>query len=165
MSEQQEGAGLSNEESIPNLREALDKATSDKNTLQDQFNEVSGELKGMKAKEAFRAGGFQDSHAELFLKANPEAEINNDTVTEFVTSYNLTPQSAPVEQSAGLTDIGKVADNSSPAVIGTAEAGKMTKQQYKKLQVSDPTLAHEALLKGNVQMREDNYVANQAFDK
>ena len=63
MSEQQEGAGLSNEESIPNLREALDKATSDKNTLQDQFNEVSGELKGMKAKKAFRAGGFKDSHA------------------------------------------------------------------------------------------------------
>ena len=72
---------------------------------------------------------------------------------------------ASVEQSAGLTDIGKVADNSSPAVVGTAEAGKMTKQQYKKLQVSDPTAAHEALIKGNVEMREDNYVANQTFDK
>jgi len=161
----EQGAGLSNEESIPNLREALDKAKSDNSALQEQFNQVSGELKGMKAKEAFRAGGFQDSHAELFLKANPDAEINNDTVSEFVTSYNLSPQSAPVEQSAGLNNMGQVADNASPSVVGTPEGGKMTKEQYKKLQVNDPTAAHEALIQGKVEMRDDNYVANQTFNQ
>ena len=161
----EQGAGLSNEESIPNLREALDKAKSDNSALQEQFNQVSGELKGMKAKEVFRASGFQDSHAELFLKANPDAEINNDTVSEFVTSYNLSPQSAPVEQSAGLNNMGQVADNASPSVVGTPEGGKMTKEQYKKLQVNDPTAAHEALIQGKVEMRGDNYVANQTFNQ
>ena len=147
----EQGAGLSNEESIPNLREALDKAKADNSTLQDQFNVVSGELKGMKAKEAF--------------KANPDAEITNETVSEFVTSYNLSPQSAPVEQSAGLNDMGQVADNASPSVVGTPEGGKMTKADYKKLQVSDPTAAHEALIQGKVEMRDDNYVANQTFNQ
>ncbi len=85
MSEQQEGAGLSNEESIPKLREALDKATSDKNTLQDKVNEVSGECKGKKAKEAFRAGDLQDSNAEWFLKTNHEAKNNKDKITEYIT--------------------------------------------------------------------------------
>tara|TARA_Y100001970_G_C14083932_1_gene776239 strand:- start:433 stop:927 length:495 start_codon:yes stop_codon:yes gene_type:complete len=161
----EQGAGLSNEESIPNLREALDKAKADNNTLQEQFNQVSGELKGMKAKEAFRAGGYQDSHAELFLKANPDADITNETVSEFVTSYNLSPQSAPVEQSAGLSDMGQVADNTSPSVVGTPEGGKISKADYKKLQASDPTAAHEALIQGKVEMRGDNYVANQTFNQ
>ena len=41
----------------------------------------------------------------------------------------------------------------------------MTKADYKKLQVSDPTAAHQALIEGKVQMREDNYVANQTFNQ
>ena len=41
----------------------------------------------------------------------------------------------------------------------------MTKDEYKKLQVSDPTAAHQALIEGKVQMREDNVVANQAFQQ
>ncbi len=41
----EQGAGLSNEESIPNLREALDKAKSDNNALQEQFNQVSRRTK------------------------------------------------------------------------------------------------------------------------
>ena len=166
MSQEQEGAGLENEESITNLRDALDKATADKGTLQTEFDAVSGELKGMKAKEAFRAEGFNDSHAELFVQTNPEAEITTESVNEFVNKYNLTPQSAPQETSEPLADIANVAQTSSqPGLIGTAEAGKISKGDYKKLHVSDPTAAHEALIQGKVQMREDNVIANQAFQQ
>ena len=120
----------------------------------------------MKAKEAFRAEGFNDSHAELFVQTNPEAEITTESVNEFVNKYNLTPQSAPQETSEPLADIANVAQTSSqPGLIGTAEAGKISKGDYKKLQVSDPTAAHEALIQGKVQMREDNVIANQAFQQ
>ncbi len=61
--------------------------------------------------------------------------------------------------------MGQVADNASPSVVGTPEGGKMTKADYKKLQVSDPTAAHEALIQGKVEMRDDNYVANQTFNQ
>jgi hypothetical protein len=62
--------------------------------------------------------------------------------------------------------MGTVAQTSAQSgVVGTAEAGKMTKGEYKKLQASDPTAAHEALIQGRVQMREDNYVANQTFNQ
>ena len=166
MSTEQEGAGLSNEESIANVREALDKATADKTALQEQLTEVSGELKGMKAKEAFRAGGFQDSHADLFIKTNPEAEISSESINEFVNKYSLSPAEVPQQTSEALTDMGNVAQTSAQSgVVGTAEAGKMTKGEYKKLQASDPTAAHEALIQGRVQMREDNYVANQTFNQ
>ena len=166
MSQEQEGAGLSNEESIANVREALDKATAEKGALQEQYDTVSGELKGMKAKEAFRAGGFEDSHAELFVQTNPEVEITPEAISEFVTKYNLTPQSVPQQTLEPLADIANVAQPATqPGVIGTAEAGKMTKDEYKKLQVSDPTAAHQALIEGKVQMREDNVVANQAFQQ
>lgn len=166
MSTEQEGAGLSNEESIANVREALDKATADKTALQEQLTEVSGELKGMKAKEAFRAGGFQDSHADLFIKTNPEAEITTESINEFVNKYSLSPAEVPQQTSEALTDMGNVAQTSPQSgVVGTAEAGKMTKGEYKKLQASDPTAAHEALIQGRVQMREDNYVANQTFNQ
>ena len=166
MSTEQEGAGLSNEESISNVRDALDKATADKTTLQEQLTEVSGELKGMKAKEAFRAGGFQDSHADLFIKTNPDAEITTESINEFVNKYSLNPTEAPQQASESLSDMGNVAQTSPQSgVVGTAEAGKMTKADYKKLQVSDPTAAHQALLEGKVQMREDNYVANQTFNQ
>jgi hypothetical protein len=166
---EQEGAGLSNEQSIPNLREALDKANADRNELQEQFNQVSGELKNLKAKEAFKASGFQDSHAELFLKANPDAEINNESISEFVNTYNLSPakqESVPSPQTnEGLANLGNVGNNANPAVVGTAENAKMTKAEYKKLQATDPTAAHQALVTGRVQMRDDNIVANQTFNK
>lgn len=102
----------------------------------------------------------------MFIKTNPEAEITTESINEFVNKYSLSPAEVPQQTSEALTDMGNVAQTSAQSgVVGTAEAAKMTKADYKKLQVSDPTAAHQALLEGKVQMREDNYVANQTFNQ
>ena len=44
--------------------------------------------------------------------------------------------------------------------IGTAETQQLTKQEYKKLQASDPTAAHEALIQGRVTLRDDNVLGD-----
>jgi len=155
-------ADLSENESIPNLREAL-KASQDKTKeLESQFAEVNSQLKQFQARDTFRSNGFSETHADLFVKANPEAEITNETIQEFVNAYDLKPQVQKEVNNTGMNSLSSVAQkpNDNLSQIGTAETQQLTKAEYKKLQNSDPTAAHEALIQGRVQLREDNVLGD-----
>ena len=164
MSEEVKGneADLSNE-SIPNLRDALDKAGQKYSDLENQFGEVNAELRQYKAKEVFRNSGYSEKHAELYVKSNPEAEFTNEAIQEFVTSYDLKPSTGQQEvNEENLNQMSSVAEPPSSQVgeVGMADTGKMSKSEYKQLQSKDPTAAHEALIQGRVQFREDNVIAD-----
>ena len=155
-------ADLSENESIPNLRDAL-KASQDKaKELETQLTEQTAALKQFQAKETFRSNGYSEAHAELFVKANPEAEINPESIQEFVNAYDLKPQVQEQVNNEGMKNLSGVAQKPADNVnqIGTAETQQLTKQEYKKLQASDPTAAHEALIQGRVTLRDDNVLGD-----
>ena len=155
-------ADLSENESIPNLRDAL-KASQDKaKELETQLTEQTAALKQFQAKETFRSNGYSEAHAELFVKANPEAEINPESIQEFVNAYDLKPQVQEPVNNQGMKNLSGVAQKPADNVnqIGTAETQQLTKQEYKKLQASDPTAAHEALIQGRVTLRDDNVLGD-----
>jgi hypothetical protein len=150
------------EESIPNLREALKASQEKTKELENQFAEVNAQLKQFQAKDAFRSNGFAETHADLFVKANPDAEITPEAIQEFVTAYDLKPQPKTQASNQGMKELSGVAQKPSDSIgqMGTAETAQMTKTEYKKLLASDPTAAHEALVQGRVQLREDNILGN-----
>jgi hypothetical protein len=155
-------ADLSENESIPNLRDAL-KASQDKaKELETQLTEQTAALKQFQAKETFRSNGYSEAHAELFVKANPEAEINPESIQEFVNAYDLKPQVQEQVNNEGMKNLSGVAQKPADNVnqIGTAETQQLTKQEYKKLQATDPTAAHEALIQGRVTLRDDNVLGD-----
>jgi len=153
---------LSENESIPNLRDALKASQEKTKELETQLTESSAALKQFQAKETFRSNGYSEAHAELYVKANPEAEINPESIQEFVNAYDLKPQVQEQVNNEGMKNLSSVAQKPTDNVnqIGTAETQQLTKQEYKKLQVSDPTAAHEALIQGRVTLREDNVLGD-----
>lgn len=157
-------ADLSENESIPNLREAL-KASQDKaKELETQLTESNAALKQFQAKETFRSNGYSETHADLFVKANPNVDVTPEAIQEFVTAYDLKPQAQQQVNTEGMKDLSGVAQKPSDSInqMGTAETAQMTKAEYKKLLASDPTAAHEALVQGRVTLRDDNILNNQS---
>lgn len=157
-------ADLSENESIPNLREAL-KASQDKaKELETQLTESNAALKQFQAKETFRSNGYSETHADLFVKANPDVDVTPEAIQEFVTAYDLKPQAQQQVNTEGMKDLSGVAQKPSDSIsqMGTAETAQMTKAEYKKLLASDPTAAHEALVQGRVTLRDDNILNNQS---
>lgn len=157
-------ADLSENESIPNLREAL-KASQDKTKeLETQLTESNAALKQFQAKETFRSNGYSETHADLFVKANPNVDVTPEAIQEFVTAYDLKPQAQQQVNTEGMQDLSGVAQKPSDSIsqMGTAETAQMTKAEYKKLLASDPTAAHEALVQGRVTLRDDNILNNQS---
>jgi len=156
-------ADLSENESIPNLRDALKASQEKTKELETQLTESTASLKQFQAKETFRSNGYSEAHAELFVKANPEAEINPESIQEFVNAYDLKPQvQEQVNNNDGMKNLSSVAQKPTDNVnqIGTAETQQLTKADYKKLQATDPTAAHEALIQGRVTLREDNVLGD-----
>ena len=155
-------ADLSENESIPNLRDALKASQEKTKELETQLTESTASLKQFQAKETFRSNGYSEAHAELFVKANPEAEINPESIQEFVNAYDLKPQVQEQVSNDGMKNLSSVAQKPTDNVnqIGTAETQQLTKAEYKKLQASDPTAAHEALIQGRVTLREDNVLGD-----
>ena len=155
-------ADLSENESIPNLREALKASQEKTKELETQLTESTAALKQFQAKETFRSNGYSEAHAELFVKANPEAEINPESIQEFVNAYDLKPQVQEQVNNEGMKNLSGVAQKPTDNVnqIGTAETQQLTKADYKKLQATDPTAAHEALIQGRVTLREDNVLGD-----
>tara|TARA_B100000029_G_scaffold151898_1_gene146989 strand:- start:191 stop:694 length:504 start_codon:yes stop_codon:yes gene_type:complete len=155
-------ADLSENESIPNLRDALKASQEKTQELESQLTESTAALKQFQAKETFRSNGYSEAHAELFVKANPEAEINPESIQEFVNAYDLQPQVQEQVSNDGMKNLSSVAQKPTDNVnqIGTAETQQLTKAEYKKLQASDPTAAHEALIQGRVTLRADNVLGD-----
>ena len=73
------------------LREAYERAETRATEAEKAATAAQSELREFKAQTLFG----NEKHAELFLKANPEAEITPDTVQSFVKDYGLQPATTP----------------------------------------------------------------------
>lgn len=168
---------MATEETIPQMRERIDQLKSEKQALEASLADKSSELRLFMSRDAFREAGYAASHGELFAAQNPEGEIKPEAVREFAQKYGLNPVqqgSAPaVEETSGddageqepqeTTDPGQAlgtfpSGGSRPGADSAAGAGtrKMTKDELRELQKSNPAAARQALVEGRVQFSGPN---------
>ncbi len=157
------------DETVPQMRETIDRIRGERNTAQKQVTKLEGEIHVRDAREAFRTGGYDPRHGDLFAAKNPEMEITVENVSTFADEWNL----AAVEGSSDSTDEGEgtgLVDDGSEALSGMAGSGtasgeggsdgateqKMTPTEWKALMMSDPAAAKAAAVSGRVQLSEDN---------
>lgn len=157
------------EETVPAMRERIQGLEKELKSAQDAAAAAESKARLYEAKDTFREAGYNPVHAQLFVSANPEGEITQDSVVEFADQYNL----APVEQEgeSGGTDgsesnegsEGSSSDDSGLSAMGRAggragsggqqSAGdeKMTHQEWMELNKRDRVAARQALEKGLVE--------------
>lgn len=162
------------EETIPQMRETIERLSKDKAGLQTQVDELSGQLRVRDAREAFRAEGYDPKQGDLFAASNPEGEITAEAVNEFAGSFNLQPVAAesqegeskaadegdPAPQApAGSTGLAPAAGGGSlPGDSGSGGPGvkKMTRAEWQNLAATDPAAARAAVASGRVEISGDN---------
>lgn len=164
------------EETIPQMREALDNATKTIKKLEEDLTKQAGENRRLQAREAFRTAGFKPEHGDLFASANAEAEISVETALQFANEYNLQPvevsggeQTPPQGEDAGAPTGSENLNSMSRAGSRAGEGGQqstgnktMTRQEWEQLNVRDPNAARQALAEGRVLIRADNPYAQTA---
>ena len=151
------------QEAPKELREARDRAIA-------QAEEARAELLQFKAATLFEKAGLGQKQAELFLKANPEAEVTNEAVSAFIEDYGFkaaeapsskeaapAPKSAPLDAGLGAFDGAAV-----PSADGTPAAQpQMSKEDFAQLLVDNPQAAAQAYIDGTAPRNPANVQARQ----
>ncbi len=157
------------EETIPQMRETIDRITGERNTALKQVTKLEADLHVRDAREAFRTGGYDPRHGDLFASHNPDTEISAENVATFADEWNL----GAVDSQKSSTEEGDQTvqvDDGSEALAGMTGGGttsgdggsdgatneKMTRSDWQKLMMSDPAAAKEAAVSGRVKISGDN---------
>lgn len=164
---------MAEQESVPQMRERIEAQNTELSGLRKENQELTQNVRTLTAKEMFRNKGLTPTHAELFTSANPEGDITEESVDEFVTKFDLQPtpvsetsesEEAPAEETEAAPDPGEGLDafsggGSRSGSGGAATPGSktMTKAEWRDLQASDPAAAKEALLQGRVELNPNNF--------
>lgn len=149
------------------LREGYERATARAAELEAEATAARAELREFKATTLFG----NEKHAELFLKANPEADITPEAVSSFVQDYGLAvepPAEAPPAEEP-KPDPGAALGSISAAsqTTGSAPAAKpkMTAAEFEALLVENPQEAAKAYVEGAVERNADNVQARDLVKK
>ncbi len=158
------------EETVPQMRETIERIRGERNTAQKAVVKLEGEIHIRDAREAFRTGGYDPSHGDLFAAKQPDMEITEENVATFADTWNLPAVAAPSTTTGeGEGETSEVADGSE-ALAGMAGSGtasgeggpdgaaetKLTRQAWQKLMMSDPAAAKAAAVSGQVILSGDN---------
>lgn len=167
---------MSAEETIPQLRERIDRQNKEIAGLRKQ----NGELRTVAASAAFQSEGYAPETGALFVGAKgddfvvPTAEV----VNQFAEQYNLgklSPAATTEESGEAETEEVEEQDQSqgdskrsldplsrsgsaSSAGAGGAATEKMTRAEWIKLSQTDKAAAETALRQGRVQLSGDQAV-------
>jgi hypothetical protein len=155
------------------MREQLDSLTKDIGKVKDENASLAKENRLLKARDIAREAGFDPSRGELFASSNPEVEVTQEAVVEFVGKFNLASASSgagsaegasggqgdpATDQPAGSADLTNMARGGSRPgdSAGGASTGKMTRQEWQELHANDPAKAREAVRQGQVEISSGN---------
>lgn len=159
------------EETIPQMREAIDRLTEKVSGLEKDNSDLRGELRVRDAQDAFRAEGYNPAHGKLFAAVNPEGEITAEAVTAFADEQGLplldtsgdgeaqeggdsTPDGG--DGSTALSGMAGAGSRAGDGGAGGADQKQLTRQQYLALAKEDPAAARAAVASGNVEISADN---------
>lgn len=157
---------MAESDTIPQMREQIEKLQADIKKQQDTASELSKENRLLKARDVFRQQGYDPVHGELFATST-EGEITAEAVDGFASKYGLVPTSSADESPA---DVEASADDQSDSLSSFSRAGSgpgsgaaagptdntLTRPEWIELQKSNPAAAKEAVAAGRVQLRADN---------
>lgn len=160
------------EETIPEMRERIKVLEKEAKEAKEASAASEAKARLFEAKDAFRTAGYKPEQAALYVAANPDGEITTEAVATFADSYGL----APVEQSKGepapesgdksnppsgseLTPMGRAGSRPGDGGAAPASTEQMTHPEWMELNRKDPAAAREALVKGRVEISQDNFYA------
>jgi hypothetical protein len=159
------------EETIPQMRETIERLSKDKAGLQKENSELQTQVRVRDAREAFRTAGYEPSQGDLFVAANPDGEITVESVNEFATQFKIQPAESsgggdggsneedPASQEpAGSTNLAPASGGGSRPgdSAGSATEQTMTRAEYMELAATDPAAARAAVASGRVEISGDN---------
>lgn len=165
------------ESTIPQMRERIDELNNAVKAKEDEINSLRGEVRKFSARDAFREAGYAPQHGDLYAaQAGEKLDLDPGKITEFADQFNLTPVAASTpDPEPDLVDEGAGGDADPDAGLanfasggsGAGEGGqpsasqKMSKDDWRALQKTDPVAAGQALRQGRVDLREDNFWLNE----
>lgn len=156
------------------LRNAYEAATKQIQKLEKENQLLVTTNRSLQAANAFRAANLSPDLADLFVAASPDAEITAESAKEFAAKYGISAASektaepnedgtadtnVPVNNPGSTDGLDKIARAGSGAGEGGAASAStqtLTRQEFVRLQTSDPVSAQKALAEGRVRLREDN---------
>lgn len=158
------------EETIPQMRDALDSAGKKVNKLETDLADSHKENRRLTAREAFAEAGYKRDFGDLFASADVEGEITEESVQSFAKQFDLQPNAADgtegdpddggdesdPDDSGSLSSMSRAGSRAGDG--GQQSTGKqtMTRQEWNELNVRDPNAARKALEDGRVLIRADN---------
>lgn len=167
------------EETIPQMRERINKLEKSEKELQSQNADLSKEVTTLKARDTFREQGYPASYGDLFAGQSDGSEVTVEAVQTFIEQYGLAPGDSPAtgdgstdegdlesdQQPSGSEDLALLARGGSRAGeggTGSSASETLTRAEYLDLARNDPAAAKVAVSQGRVQVSRDNpYVPSQ----
>lgn len=170
---------MSEETTIPQMREALDNARKALEAANKQNQNLATQVRTLTAREAFAEAGYQRTHADLFVAKNPEGEITPDTISAFVDEFGLVPAPKQEEPAAPPAEAGEAGQGEAPSSSGLASMSRggsrpgesaqqgaqsrpLTQAEWQTLYAENPAAARKAVNDGRVQIRADNPYADRS---
>ena len=157
------------EETIPQMREALDNANKSIKDLTATNEKLTTDNRGFAARDAFRNEGYAANHGDLYAASNPEGDITVDAVNEFAGQFNLAKVETTVVADASEDADGGAGDSTDANAPGSTALGdmnrggsssgdgsggaapeKMTIAEWQALMQTDPVAGKEAQRQGRV---------------
>ncbi len=165
------------EETIPQMRETIDRLAKDNKDLTTERDEAVGEVRSLNAKEFARVAEFKPAAGEMYAK-NTEGDLTAEGFVDFATALGLTAEkeadpatekeTPAAEEKAGAeapgsSDLSKMSGGGSTTEGGTGGATEelMTREEWTELSRTDKHAAAIALAQGKVQLSKNNpYAGN-----
>ena len=157
---------MASDEAVENQRKHIEKLETELTTRDTKIKDLSTENKTLRAERVFQDAGYSPKQAALYVeKLAEDAEITADSVKEFASKYDISPvvvegsgagEGDTSKKDEGLASMG-AAGTREGAGGGAAAGASITRAEYLDLVRKDPSAAREALGKGRVQLRDDNF--------
>lgn len=168
------------EETIPQMQERIDNQNKEIAGQTKTIHTLNLENRRLLARDVAREKGYDASAGELFASANPEAEINEESLTEFINKFPGLASGGTASAGGESTDAAGEGDEADQPAVGSSDLSQlarggsrsgdsadgaaqqtMTIQEWQKLSVTDPSGAKEAIRQGRVQISRDNPYGDQ----
>lgn len=153
------------QETPKDLREAHERAVEKAKAAEAEALSARQELRQFKAETLF--GNAQ--HAELFLKANPDADVTQDAVAQFRETYGIGASSEPSPEPEPQVDPGLAAmGGAASSPIGgaaPAEQAQLGWDEFEAVLASNPQEAAKLYSEGRVKPNSMNVQARELAQK
>ena len=153
------------------LREALERANEAAAAEKARADAAETNFRGLQASVTFEKAGLTAKHADLFLKANPDAEVTAEAAQTFAEEYGLVAQEAPPsteerkpDPNTGLSAFGEASGSGTSGGAPPAQP-VMSQGDFETLLATNPQEAAKAYVEGRAPRNDKNVTANELVRK